>query len=133
MDDFPIVATEILYFVDQNFVVEALKSAYQRWGGRHKLPREAAEFACVDLVATIHKSLFVLRVHARATFEVEAPYPLPREFEWQERFYKVAKQECVPAQNLEVVAIADLGAEAMDQFLLIRLGERDNEHTPVGR
>ncbi|MOA45316.1 hypothetical protein D3C78_1677050 [compost metagenome] len=45
----------------------------------------------------------------------------------------MAKQECVPAQNLEVVAIADLGAEAMDQFLLIRLGERDNEHTPIGR
>jgi hypothetical protein len=133
MDDFPIVATEVLYLVDQNFVVETFKSANQRWGGRHKLPREAAELACVDLVATIHKSLLAVRVHAWATFEVEAPYPLTREFEWQERLRKVSKQECVPAKNFDVVAIASLGAEAMDQFLLIGLGERDNEHAPFGR
>ncbi len=109
MDDFPFVATEILYLVDQNLVVETFQSAYQRWGGRHQLPRKAAKLACVDLVANFHKPLPVLRVHTGATFEVEAPYPLTREFEWQERFCKVAKQECVPAQNLEVVAIAGLG------------------------
>src|SRR5450830_363972 len=133
MDDLPIVATEILYLVDQNFVVETLQSANQRWGGCNKLPREAAEFACVDLVATIHKPLPVLRKHAGTSLEVEAPYPLAWKFEWQEWLCKVAKQECVPAKNFDVVAIASLGTEAMDQFLLIGLGVCDNEHPPFGR
>jgi hypothetical protein len=53
-----------------------------------RLSRETAKLACVDLVATIHKSLFAVRVHAGATFEVEAPYPLSREFEWQGAFHR---------------------------------------------
>ena len=106
MDNFPVVTTEILHFVDWNLVVETFQPAYQRWGGRHQLTCEAAKLTCVDLVATIHESLLVLPVHAGATLEVEAPYPLTRKFEWQERFCKVAKQECVPAQNIKIVTIA---------------------------
>ncbi|MCY1310209.1 hypothetical protein D9M70_603780 [compost metagenome] len=85
------------------------------------------------MIAAVHKPVPTFRVLSRSAFEVEAPYPLACEFERQERLCEVAQQEGVPAQDLQVVAITDLRAEAMNQLLLIGLRECDDEHSPIGR
>jgi hypothetical protein len=62
MDDFLVVTPEILHLVDQNFVVKRLNSSLQHRCVGYQFPREAAKFAYVDLVATIHKSLLTVRL-----------------------------------------------------------------------
>ena len=61
------------------------------------------------------------------------PYPFARKFKRQERLCEVAQQESVPAQDLQIVEITDLRAEATNQLLLIGLSERDDKHSPICR
>lgn len=67
------------------------------------------------MIAAVHKPVSAFRVLSGTTFEAKAPYPLP---------------EGVPAQDLQVVAITGLRAEAIARVRWYRYSHQSSPHIP---